>query len=343
MVMAAGSLVMIPAAAVPSYTLVLAALLVIAAGAALLEVAANPYVTAIGPPETASFRLNLVQAFNSMGTALAPLFGGWLILSRSRLSGIHEGAATLSQSERLADAQSVELPYLLMAAVLVTLAVLIARCDLPDIAVEERRLQTDEVHGRSLWHNRNFVWGVIGISVYEVAENGCANLFIDFVSQPNIGNLIHTKAADYLFLLWGGMMVGRFAGSAIMRKLAPDRALAVASMLAFMAMLLTVFESGSVAMWALISVGLFHSIMFPTIFTLAIRGLGLLTDRGSGLLIMAIGGGVFVLAQGWLADHFGTQMSFLLPAACELYILAYALWGSRSPSFMNSSLYCPRS
>jgi FHS family L-fucose permease-like MFS transporter len=149
------------------------------------------------------------------------------------------------------------------------------------------------------------------------------------VAQPDIGNLTHEQASRYLFLLWGGMMVGRFAGSFLMRSIAPEKVLALFSIGAFVAMLVTVFASGPLAMWSLISVGLFHSIMFPTIFTLGIRGLGALTEEGSGLLVMAIAGGALVVVQGWLADRYGLQLSFLLTAACELYVLFYALWGAK--------------
>jgi FHS family L-fucose permease-like MFS transporter len=132
-----------------------------------------------------------------------------------------------------------------------------------------------------------------------------------------------------LFLLWGGMMVGRFIGSFLMRSIKPETVLAVAASLAFVVLMITSLATGQLAMWSLISVGLFHSIMFPTIFTLGIRGLGPLTEEGSGLLIMGIAGGALVIVQGWLADLYGLQLSFLLCAACELYVLFYALWGAK--------------
>jgi FHS family L-fucose permease-like MFS transporter len=148
--------------------------------------------------------------------------------------------------------------------------------------------------------------------------------------MPEIGGLTHAQASRYLFLLWGGMMVGRFVGSQLMRSYSAERVLACASLGAFIVMSLTVVASGPLAMWSLISVGLFHSIMFPTIFTLGIRGLGPLTEEGSGLLIMAIAGGALVVVQGQFADAFGLQLSFLITAACELYVLFYALWGSKA-------------
>ncbi|TPG42524.1 sugar MFS transporter [Sphingomonas koreensis] len=326
-VMAVGAVMMVPASMLPSYWVVLIALFVIASGITLLQVAANPYVAVIGPPETASSRLNLVQAFNSMGTTLAPLFGGYLILGRS-VSGTAKDGAVLTAAERLADAHSVQLPYLIVAAVLVALAIAIARFRLPDMGGAARATR-EERRGHSLWRHRNLVFGVPAIFIYLIAEIGVANLFINFVSAPDIGNVTHEQASHYLFLLWGGMMIGRFVGSFIMQRVRAETVLAWFSVGAFVVMLITVFASGQVAMWSLILVGLFHSIMFPTIFTLGIRDLGPLTEEGSGLLIMAIAGGALVIVQGWLADHYGLQTSFLLTAACELYVLFYALWGSR--------------
>ena len=328
--MAVGALMMVPAAQLPSYGVTLFALFVIASGITLLQVAANPYVAVVGPPETASSRLNLVQAFNSAGATLAPLFGGYLILGRSTSGTAVAGStAVLTPAERLADAQSVVLPYLIVAGVLVVLAIVIARFPLPAMGTATQRSAKADRKGLSLWSHRNLVLGIPAIFIYLIAEIGVANLFINFVSQPQIGNLTHEQASHYLFILWGGMMVGRLVGSVVMRTIPAERVLAVASIGAFVVMLIATFTTGHVAMWALISVGLFHSIMFPTIFTLGIRGLGPLTEEGSGLLIMAIAGGALVIVQGWLADTYGLQISFLLTAVCELYILFYAVWGSR--------------
>lgn len=326
--MAAGALMMVPAARIPSYGIVLVALFVIASGITLLQVAANPYVAVVGPPETASSRLNLVQAFNSFGTTLAPLFGGYLILGRSK-GGTSEADVALTAAERYADAQSVILPYLIVAGVLVVLAIVIARFPLPAMGQATQRASREARKGLSLWSHRNLVFGVPAIFIYLIAEIGVSNLFINFISQPHIGDVTHQQASNYLFLLWGGMMVGRFAGSFLMQKVDAAHVLAVFSIGAFIVMLIATFATGPAAMWALILVGFFHSIMFPTIFTLGIKGLGPLTEEGSGLLIMAIAGGALVIVQGWLADQWGLQLSFLLTAACELYVLFYALWGSK--------------
>jgi FHS family L-fucose permease-like MFS transporter len=339
LIMAVGALGMIPAARIPSYGVVLAALFVIASGITLLQVAANPYVAVIGPQETASSRLNLVQAFNSMGTTLAPLFGGYLILSRSVSGNAEAGAAALTLEQRMADAQSVQLPYFIVAVVLVILAVVIALYKLPDLGSAARKMAAAERKHHSLWRHRNLVFGIPAIFIYLIAEIGVSNLFINFVAAPEIGNLTHAQASNYLFLLWGGMMVGRFVGSQFMRRIPAENVLAFASVAAFTVMIIATFAHGPLAMWALISVGLFHSIMFPTIFTLGIRDLGPLTEEGAGLLIMAIAGGALVVVQGKIADAYGLQLSFLVTAICELYVLFYAVWGCKvgSPAMQEAA------
>ena len=330
-IMAAGALMMIPAARLPSYAVTLCALFVIASGITLLQVSANPYVAVVGAPETASARLNLVQAFNSLGTTLAPLFGAYLILGRSS-SGTAQAGHVLTQAEKLADAQAVQLPYLIVAALLIVLALVIARFPLPALHGSRLRATGDQRGSLSLWRHRNLVFGIPAIFIYLIAEIGVANLFINFTALPEIGNLNHEQGAHYLFLLWGGMMLGRFAGSALMKRTSAERILALASIGAFAVMLVAALGTGQPAMWALISVGLFHSVMFPTIFTLGIKDLGPLTEEGAGLLIMAIAGGALVVVQGWLADTVGLQLSFLLTALCELYVLFYAVWGCRTPA-----------
>ena len=327
-IMAVGALGMIPAARIPSYEVTLLALFVVACGIALLQVAANPYVAVIGPPDTAESRLTLVQAFNSMGTFFAPYFGGYLILSRTVSGTTMEGTA-VSFEQRMADAQATQLPYMLVAIVLVMIALIIARAKLPTLGDDTRRANAEERKHLSLWKHRNLVFGVPAIFIYLIAEIGVANLFINFVSQPDIGNMTHATAANYLVMLWGGMMVGRFVGSFIMRRLPADRVLACFSLFAMVVMVCAATLHGSLAMWALILVGLGHSIMFPTIFALGIKGLGPLTEEGSGLLITAIAGGALVVVQGWLADAYGLQNSFWLTVLCEVYVLFYALWGSK--------------
>jgi MFS transporter, FHS family, L-fucose permease len=335
-VMAFGSLGMVPAARIPSYEVTLIALFVIACGIALLQVAANPYVAVIGPAESSESRLTLVQAFNSMGTFFAPYFGGYLILSRT-VSGTSLEGTTITLEQRMADAQATQLPYVLVAVVLVLLALVISRFKLPDIGADVRQAHAAERTNVPLWkvwehpiyRHRNLSFGIFAIFIYLIAEIGVANLFISFVSQPHIANVTQADATHYLTMLWGGMMVGRFAGAFIMRYLPAGKVLTAFGLFALIVMVGAATLDGSLAMWCLILVGLGHSIMFPTIFALGIKGLGPLTEEGSGLLIMAIAGGALVVVQGWLADTVGLQNSFWLTVACEVYIIFYALWGSK--------------
>ncbi|HSF11691.1 MAG TPA: sugar MFS transporter [Erythrobacter sp.] len=327
-VMALGALCMVPAAQLPSYGVTLFALFVIASGITLLQVAANPYVAVIGPAESSESRLTLVQAFNSLGTFLAPYFGGYLILSRT-VGGTSLEGTELTQAQRLADAQATELPYMLVALVLVVIAVVIWRSKLPQLGSATSRVAREERKQLSLWNHRNLVFGVPAIFIYLIAEIGVANLFINFAVLPEIAAITPAQAADYLALMWGGMMVGRFAGSFILRRFPADKVLAAFALFALIVMVGAATIEGPMAMWCLILVGLGHSIMFPAIFAMGIKGLGPLTEEGSGLLITAIAGGALVFVQGILADAYGLQNSFWLTVACEVYVIWYALVGSR--------------
>ncbi len=327
-IMAFGSLMMVPAAQIPSYEVTLVALFVIASGITLLQVAANPYVAVIGPPESSESRLTLVQAFNSMGTFFAPYFGGYLILSRT-VGGTSLEGTELTAAEKLADAQATQLPYILVAIVLVVIAFVIWRARLPSMGAETRKANAEERKHLSLWSHRNLVFGIPAIFIYLIAEIGVANLFINFVILPDIAGITPAQAANYLVLLWGGMMVGRFFGAFLMRRYDASKVLACFALFALVVMIGAATLHGPLAMWCLILVGLGHSIMFPAIFALGIKGLGPLTEEASGLLIMAIAGGALVVVQGWLADLYGLQASFWLTVACEVYVLWYALRGSK--------------
>lgn len=327
-IMTIGSLGMVPAARLPSYEVTLVSLFVVACGIAVLQVAANPYVAVIGPAETSESRLTLVQAFNTTGDVLAVAYGQHLILART-VAGTTLESTHLSLAQRMADARATQLPYLIVAAVLAVLAIVIWRARLPEIGVATRRVAAEQRRQLSLWRHRNLVFGILAIFIYLIAEIGVGNLFINFASQPDIGNVTHEQASNYLLFVWGGMALGRFIGAFVMRVIAPEKVLAGFAIGAFAVMMIASTAHGHTALYGLMAVGFFHSIMFPTIFALAIRGLGPLTEEGSGWLIWAIAGGALVIVQGKLADHFGIQHSFLLTAACELFVLYYALWGSR--------------
>ena len=327
-IMTVGSLGMVLAASLPSYEVTLASLFTVSCGIALLQVAANPYVAVIGPPESSESRLTLVQAFNTTGDVLAIIFGRYLILARTAGGTSGEGAK-LTYAQRMADAQATELPYLIVAGVLALLGLMIWRARLPELGSSTRRLAAEQRKHLSLWNHRNLIFGCGAIAACVWAEISVGNLFINFASQPTVANITHEQAAFYLTFFWGGMMVGRFAGAFIMRAIPPEKVLAVFAFGGVCASLVATLAHGPTAMYALISVGLFTSIMFPTIFALAIRGLGPLTEEGSGLLILSIAGGALVFINGKVADHYGINWAFLITAMCELYVLGYALWGSR--------------
>ena len=339
-VMTVGSLGMVLAASIPSYWVTVSAMFVVSSGIALLQVAANPYVAVIGPPETAESRLTLVQAFNTAGDVLAIIFGKYLILART-LGGTTGEGVQLTHAQHLADAQATELPYLIVAGVLALLAIIIGFAKLPELGATTRRIAAEQRKHLSLWNHRNLIFGCGGIAACVWAEISVGSLFINFASQPTVANITHEQAAFYLTFFWGGMMVGRFAGAFLMRAIAPEKVLACFAFGGVVAALVATLSHGPTAMYALIFVGLFTSIMFPTIFALAIRGLGPLTEEGSGWLIWAIAGGGLVVVNGKVADLFGLHWAFLLTALCDLYVLFYALWGSRPTAALTPNQIDP--
>lgn len=311
LLIAAGGCVLFYPASFGGYGLFLLAFFVLASGITVLQVAANPYVTVLGPPRTASSRLNLTQAFNSLGTTIGPSLGGFLILSTA---GVAAGSAA-----------TVRGPYLALAGALALLAVLFFVARLPQIADSEDVSLAGEGHG-SAWAHRHLVLGAIGIFLYVGAEVSIGSFLINFLGESQIAGLAHADAAHYVSIYWGGAMVGRFIGFVVMRVASPGKTLAVNSLLAIGLVLATTFGKGSVAMWAILAVGLCNSIMFPTIFSMALHGLGKYTGQGSGILCMAIVGGALVpFAQGALADAIGVQASFILPAACYAFILYFGV------------------
>ncbi len=311
LLIAAGGCALFYPASFGGYGLFLFAFFILAAGITVLQVAANPYVTALGPARTASSRLTLTQAFNSLGTTIGPSIGGMLILSAA-------GSAAAA-----ADGAAVRGPYLALAAGLALLAVLFYAAKLPRIAESEDVALAGEGHG-SAWAHRHLVLGAIGIFLYVGAEVSIGSFLINFLGEPRIAGLAHADAYRFVSIYWGGAMVGRFIGFAVMRVVSPGRALAFNALLAIALLLTATFGKGSAAMWAVLAVGLCNSIMFPTIFSMALNGLGKYTGQGSGILCMAIVGGALVpFAQGALADAMGVQASFMLPAACYAFILYF--------------------
>ncbi|MGA2082085.1 MAG: sugar MFS transporter [Holophaga sp.] len=320
--MAAGCLLFTPAAAARSYPLFLAALFILAAGITLLQVAANPCVALLGSPETSSSRLTLTQGFNSLGTTLAPLFGSALILGRAA-----DGA----------EADAVRLPYLGLAAVLAALALATARFPLPAVeaaapwsATAEAGAPGSALAARSVWAHRPLVLGAAGIFLYVGAEVGIGSFLVNYIGQLGLSGITLAGAARYVAFYWGGAMVGRFLGALVMRRVAPGKVLAGHALAAAVLVLAAMLAPGAASLWAILAVGACNSIMFPTIFTLAIRGLDHDLGEASGILCMAVVGGALVpLAQGALADLHGIRAAFALPLLCYAYIAFYGAAGHR--------------
>ncbi|OHZ41999.1 L-fucose:H+ symporter permease [Agrobacterium vitis] len=328
LVAAIGCALFTPAASLRVYGLFLGALFVLAAGVTILQVAANPYVTVLGAPETASSRLTLTQAFNSLGTTVAPIFGAFLILS-SATAAVENATPEQMDALRMAEAAAVKFPYLMLAIAFLVLAAIFAALKLPAVEAEEDAKSSD-VSG-SAWGYRHLVLGAVGIFLYVGAEVSIGSFLVNFMAEPSIAGLPEQTAAHYVSYFWGGAMIGRFIGSAVMRYMDDGKVLAFNAVAAGILLLVTVLTTGHVAMWCVLSIGFFNSIMFPTIFSLALKGLGRHTSQGSGILCLAIvGGALLPLVQGGLADTVGIHLAFLMPILCYVYIAYYGALGSRT-------------
>lgn len=321
---AIGALLFYPAAEVHSYPFFLSAFFVLATGITLLQVSANPYVSVLGPAKTASSRLTLTQAFNSLGTTIAPFIGSALILAV-----VEQG---VSAAEEAAAVQNL---YLGLTAILFILAAIIFIVKLPvilnneeDVKPEASKSEIEKSH-KSAWGFPHLVLGAVGIFVYVGAEVSIGSFLVKFFALPEIAGLNESAAGKMIAYYWGGAMIGRFIGAAIMQKAKPGKILTINAFIASVFVILTMLFSGSFVMYTILAVGLFNSIMFPTIFTLAINKLGIHTPQGSGILCMAIVGGALIpLLQGVIADSsIGLHRSFILPVICYLYIAYYGWKG----------------
>jgi len=349
--MVVACLMFYPAAKIPSFPFFLTGFFVLAGGITVLQVAANPYVAVLGRPETASSRLVLTQAFNSLGTAVFPWVGARLILRES----VSAAAQTASQDA------VIKLYVYFFAIVLVLLALLFAFFKLPKMEAAEHQL--GQKVNDSVWKHPNLVYGAIGIFVYVGAEVAIGSDIANYLALPNIGNFSSSiadpaaryhaalaVAARYISLYWLGAMVGRFIGSAVLQKVRTSKVLAFCAAMAALLVMVSVFSSGHVAMWSVLAIGLFNSIMFPCIFTSGISELGPLTGDGSGILNMAIVGGAIIpyvvgkialminrayypsMTQGETSWGQGIHWALIIAAVCYLYILFYAVSGSKPNS-----------
>ena len=346
-----GCLLFYPAAATRLYPLFLLALFVVAGGITVLQVAANPYISVLGPEESASARLNLSQAFNSFGTTIAPVVAASFLLGDQILSG--EAIDALAEAERqayfVAEASAVQVPFVLLALAFFLLAGVVGVIKLPKILGhqdEENRTSYAQV-----FQNRKLRFGALAIFVYVGAEVALGSYMVsyglsldileDIQSSEVLGAMAGVAAfikgidvsgldakgvlGALLTFYWGGAMLGRFAGSGLMGWVSPSRLLAAAGLCAVVLIGVSISWSGVPALLSLLGVGFFNSIMFPTIFTLAIEDLGEGKPQGSGLLCTAIVGGAFIPpAVGALVDGASFEVAFLLPLVCYAYIAWYA-------------------
>jgi FHS family L-fucose permease-like MFS transporter len=310
-----GLLLFLPASIIIFYPLFLFALFVVGSGLALLQVAVNPYVGALGSPETAASRLNLCGFFNSSATTIAPKLGAAFIFIAA--------GATAAQLAR-----SVRMPYAILAVCAFAMATIVALVHLPDVI--ERGNTTGRSDG-SAWRFSHLRFGALAIFFYVGAEVAIGSILINFLGQTSMGGLSHNAAATYVSYYWGGAGIGRLIGFFALQRIRAQRALAFVSLIASLLVITTLVAHAHIAMWAIVSCGLFNSIMWPCIFPLSVEGLGRFTSQGSGILVtMVVGGAIIPEIQGFLADKFGYQPSFAIVLLCYAYILFFALRGHRN-------------
>lgn len=316
LICAVGAFLFIPAASIRLYAVFLLGLFIMACGQSFLEVSANPYVTFLGPPQTAEQRLNVAQSFNAVGAVVTPILGSAFILSRAHAARPGE------------EANVVRLPYMAIVGIFIVMAMVIFSAKLPVIQ-EEKEIEEESSHGHSIFAFPHLLKGVIAQFFYIGAQVGVASFVIRFVQHTHPGTL-DTQAANYLKLHLLGFMVGRFSGSALMKKIQPAKMLAAFAVGCVVSVLLVIFTSGAAALAGIVLLGFFHSIMFPTIFALSIRHLGPYTKRGSSFVVMAIlGGAIFPAVMGLISDASNIQMAFLVPLVCYLFVLYFATRGYR--------------
>jgi FHS family L-fucose permease-like MFS transporter len=315
-----GCMLFIPAAKQVSFPLFLMAVFIVGAGVTALQTSANPYVAILGPEHSAPIRLTLAQAFNSIGCTIAPLIAGAFILSDPN---------SIASKAEIAD--TVRVPYLLIAGGLLLLGLAVAFMRLPQIAETQSfrpAKEGDPILSRSIWGYRHTVLATVGIFLYVGVEVGLASIAVNYFKSQGMSSL--STASFLVSLYWLGAMVGRLLGSWILTRVASGKLLGIFGFAAAALITLSMVTSGPVAIWTLVLCGLLNSIMFPNIFTLGIVGLGPLTSKGSGMIMTAcVGGAVVPYLIGALADKVGIQHAFVLPVICYLYIAYYGLWGSK--------------
>jgi FHS family L-fucose permease-like MFS transporter len=329
-VMATGLFLFVPASIAISYPLFLFALFVVGSGLALLQVAINPYVSVLGAPEKAAWRINLCGIFNSSATTIAPRVGAIFIF-------IAAGATTAQL------AHSVRMPYVILGCFALLVALITANVPLPTLIETNSRTVATKSDG-SAWSFTHLRFGALAIFSSVGSEVAIGSILISFLGQRSMGGYTHAAAATFVSFYWGGAMAGRIIGSVALLKVKAQHALLAVASVAALMVLITIFGHGPVAKWAIVSCGLFNSVMWPCIFPLAVKGLGKFTSQGSGILItMVVGGAVVPVLQGFLADKFGYQPSFIMVLLCYAYLVFFALSGYkiRQSRFASIPNYVP--
>jgi FHS family L-fucose permease-like MFS transporter len=322
MLFAGGAFLFFPASISRVYSFFLGAIFIMGCGMAFLETAANPYIIVLGDPDKATQRINFAQSFNGLAASVAPLVGGMFILSGKTLSS--EQKSMMSPSELNIylnhEAAAVQLPYLVIGLVVLSVAIMIYRTQLPEITEVDSSL---EIEG-SIFREKNLMFGVLAQFFYVGAQACVSSFFIRF--SYKVAGMGEKSAAFYLFIALMGFMIGRFVGTALIRFIPAPKLLAAYSIINMLLLVLAVTLHGKFPVYALMGVEFFMSIMFPTIFSLGIRGLGSKTKEGSSFLIMAIvGGAVFPVIMGRVSDISSIQTAYLVPAVCFVVVLLFAL------------------
>ena len=340
---AIGAFLFFPAAAYKAYGLFLGALFILATGITLLQVAGNPYVAVLGTPETSSARLTLTQALNSLGTTIAPLVGTYFILrhlptlpkeitDQKDLSALTpELNALLDSILAKTDLRYLENTYLFIGGALLLIGAALFLMKLPAIGHGDGEVSTEGiVEKTSIWAYRHLVLGIAGIFAYVGAEVAIGSHIVSYLAMDNVMGMTEAAAGAYITYYWGGAMVGRFAGTYILSKVDPGKLLGLYAIIAISLVLISIATTGYISMWSLLGIGLFNSLMFPTIFTLSIRGLGKYTEQASGLLCTAIvGGALLPLLFAAIADgtHGNLKLAMIVPIVCYVYISFFGFKG----------------
>jgi FHS family L-fucose permease-like MFS transporter len=345
LICAVGTLLFLPAATSRAYWFFLLELFVMSSGQSFLEVGANPYVTVLGPPESSERRLNLAQSFNSIGAVLVPTLGAAFILSGIDYTPSQRAAMSAQQLQTYiaSETNMVKTPYLLITGIFLLVAALIFFARLPEVqpGKTEDAIVNDGRGSNSIWAHPHLIKGVIAQFFYVGAQVGVGSFVIRF-AKHTLPNTPEKMAALFLVAHQTGFMIGRFSGSWMMKRIPAPRLLAAFGIGALICVMIGIGTSGLASVLAIVLVGFFNSIMFPTIFALSLKNLGALTKRGSSLLVMSIIGGALIpAAMGKISDVSNIQVAFIMPLICYMYVIYFGVYGYKTNEMLAHSASSP--